>query len=186
MDYRTQPNLAKATGPELSFCRAQADDAEAMVALINAAYRGESSKQGWTTEADLLEGRRTDMAEISQILNDADSMFLLCKADQELLGTIYLHNDLHHIQISMLAVTPGQQGLGIGRQLLCAAEDIAYKTWNIRKFVMAVIPLRQELIAFYERRGYQRTGNIVAFPINPVMWTPKVDGLSLEMLEKII
>jgi len=88
------------------------------------------------------------------------------------------------VYLGMLAVKPSLQGSGIGKQLLQAAELAAQQTWTVNKFVMAVITTRHELIAFYERRGYQRTGIIKAFPVNPALWMPKVEGLQLELLEK--
>lgn len=170
----------------LTFHNARPDDAEQLVALINSAYRGESSRLGWTTEADLLEGRRTDVAEILALIADGDSLMMLCKAETGLLGSVLAQKSGKEVQIGMLAVDPVWQGRGIGKQLLKALEDAALQTWAIERFVMSVIPCRRELIAFYERRGYRRTGVIKPFPINPALWTPVVDGLSLEMLEKIL
>jgi len=86
----------------------------------------------------------------------------------------------------MLAVSPPLQGCGIGKQLLQAAELAALEAWAVNRFTMSVIPQRLELIAFYERRGYRRTGISKAFPENSELWTPKVDGLRLELLEKMV
>lgn len=171
---------------EQIFSIAESADAEQLAELINSAYRGESSKQGWTTEADLLEGRRTDIEEIRRLIATDDSMMMLCKTGAELVGSVHLLMNGGQVQISMLAVNPPQQGLGIGKQLLQAAERTAEQTWRVDRFVMAVIPCRHELIAFYERRGYRRTGISREFPVNPSLWTPKVAGLSLELLEKIL
>lgn len=163
---------------------AQRTDAEQMVELINSAYRGEASRQGWTTEADLLEGRRTDIQVILELLQQADSRMLLCRAEGRLLGSVLLQYTGDHVQIGMLAVSPTAQGLGIGKQLLSAAEAYAEKTWSVSRLVMSVISIRQELIAFYQRRGYLRTGIFKPFPQNPALWTPRVEGLMLEVLEK--
>lgn len=170
----------------LTFRKAYPDDAEQLVSLINSAYRGESSRLGWTTEADLLEGRRTDVAEILALIADSDSMMVLCNAETGLLGSVLAQKSGDRAQIGMLAVDPRWQGRGIGKQLLKAAEDAALQTWSIERFVMSVIPCRQELMAFYERRGYRRTGIIQPFPYNPALWTPIVEGLSLELLEKAL
>jgi len=172
--------------PDLSFSPAVYEDAAQLAALINSAYRGESSRQGWTTEADLIDGLRTDIEMIQDLLVMADSMLLLCKQDRELLGSVHLQFCGDEVQIGMLAVSPGLQGRGIGKQLLRAAEATACSTWRFQRFVMSVIPCRQELMAFYERRGYRRTGINKAFPANPALWTPKVAGLSLELLEKLV
>lgn len=169
---------------ELIFSRAEPADAEQLAALINSAYRGESSRQGWTTEADLLGGRRTDAADILDLIAGAESMILLCRREGDLLGSVHLQKVDQQVQIGMLAVAPAMQGLGIGKRLLAAAEAEAKQAWLVKHVVMAVIPCRTELMAFYERRGYQRTGTIKAFPVNPALWQPKVTGLSLELLEK--
>ncbi|MDD4913814.1 MAG: N-acetyltransferase [Methylococcales bacterium] len=168
----------------LAFAIAQTADIEQIVDLINSAYRGETSRLGWTTEANLLAGRRTDSAEILGLMQQADSRLLLCRADGWLMGTAHLHYANQQVQIGMLAVRPSAQGMGIGKQLLLAVETHAQQSWPVRRLVMAVISSRQELIEFYQRRGYRRTGIHKPFPLNPALWTPRVEGLSLEILEK--
>ena len=84
----------------------------------------------------------------------------------------------------MFTIRPTQQGQGYGKQLLAAAEAWALREWHIERWEMCVITLRHELIAFYLRRGYRRTGLHQPFPLNPTLWTPKVDGLEFEVLEK--
>lgn len=170
----------------LSIAKAEKQDAEQITALANAAYRGESSKQGWTTEADLLAGRRTETEEILRLIATDDSMFLLCKDAAELVGSVHLQKQADLVCLGMLAVRPSLQGRGVGKQLLLAAELAALETWGVGKSVMTVIACRHELIAFYQRRGYRRTGVSKAFPVNPELWTPKVADLRLEILEKIL
>ena len=166
--------------------KAEKQDAGQIAALVNAAYRGEPSKQGWTTEADLLAGRRTDTEEILRLISSADSIFLLCRAEAELIGSVHLQRQAEQVCLGMLAVSPPLQGRGIGKQLLLAAEQTAQETWSVNKSVMTVIACRNELLAFYERRGYRRTGVSKAFPVNPELWLPKVADLRLEMLEKAL
>ncbi len=170
----------------LSMFKAEKQDAGQIAALVNSAYRGESSKQGWTTEADLLAGRRTDTEEILRLITTDDSMFLLCKAKAELIGSVHLHKQAEQVYLGMLAVSPPLQGKGIGKQLLEAAEQAAQETWAVNKSVMTVIACRNELIAFYQRRGYRRTGVSKEFPVNPELWMPKVTGLRVEILEKML
>ncbi|WP_231914818.1 GNAT family N-acetyltransferase [Methylomonas sp. DH-1] len=163
---------------------ADANDAEALAQLINSAYRGETSRLGWTTEADLLDGRRIDAAGIFELLAESDSLILACKWQTQLLGSVHLRHAARQVHIGMLAVSPAHQGQGIGKQLLQQAEQWATRIWPVRVFVMAVIPQRRELIEFYQRRGYRSTGRIEPFPENPALWTPKVGGLCLKLLEK--
>lgn len=170
--------------PNLTFSKAGISEAERIVALVNSAYRGESSRLGWTTEADLLDGSRTDFEEILSLLASDHSMILLCKADGVLVGSVLLQRVEAWVELGMFAVCPLQQGSGIGKQLLLRAESLAVQAWQVRRLQMAVVSCREELIAFYERRGYRLTGQYKAFPVNAALWTPKVDNLQLAMLEK--
>jgi ribosomal protein S18 acetylase RimI-like enzyme len=171
---------------KLSFCKANKQDAAQITRLINSAYRGELSRKGWTTEADLLDGRRTDIEEVLMLCANDNSMFILCKTDSALQGSIHLQNTGEYVHIGMLAVSPTLQGQGIGKALLQAAERAAQQTWSTNRFVMSVISCRHELIEFYQRRGYRRTGINKAFPVNPLLWTAKVPDLQLALLEKLV
>ena len=168
----------------LNFCVATADDAHAIVELVNGAYRGESSRQGWTTEADLLEGRRTELEEVSYLLDSNNDIVLCCKTQNKLIGSVCVKYSDKQVEMGMLAVNPLYQGQGIGKQLLQYAECYAAKKWPVERYVLEVIHCRQELIAHYERRGYKLTTLRREFPVNPALWTPKVDGLVLLVLEK--
>jgi len=170
----------------LSIAKAEKQDAERIAALVNSVYRGESSKRGWTSEADLLTGLRTNAEEILHLISSDDSMLLLCRVEAELIGSVHLQKQAEQVCLGMLAVSPLLQGRGIGKRLLAAAEQAAQETWAVNKSVMSVISCRSELIAFYQRRGYQRTGVSKAFPVNPELWTPKVADLRLEILEKAL
>ena len=170
----------------LNFAKADITEAARLVALINAAYRGELSTLGWTSEAHLLSGARTDAADMLKLLADDNSMLVMCKSAEDLLGSVHLHYSDNQVQIGMLAVDPKHQGCGIGKQLLQTAENMAQQAWPVRRFVMNVITCRLELLAYYKRRGYHRTGIIQAFPVNPVLWQAKVGDLRLELLEKNI
>ncbi len=178
--------IALSEGVAVWVSKAEKQDAERIVALVNSAYRGESSKQGWTTEADLLDGRRTDTDEILQLIASGHSMFLVCKAQAELVGVVHLERQEGQVCLGMLAVNPLLQGKGIGKRLLFEAEQVAQDSWGLSKLVMSVISCREELIAFYGRCGYRCTGISKDFPVNPNLWTPKIRGLRLEILEKTL
>jgi len=168
----------------LKFRNAIRADAERIAALVNSAYRGEHSRSGWTTEADLLAGRRTDAREVRRLIAGGDSLFVLCLDGTELVGSVHIGKTGDHASLGMFVVEPTRQGRGIGKRLLACAEQMAQREWQVDKIVMYVITLRHELIAFYARCGYRRTGVLHEFPVNPEMWQPKVSGLTLEMLEK--
>ena len=168
------------------FRKAVLTDAEAISKLVNMAYRGESSRAGWTTEADILDGLRTSTDEVERLIASENTIILLCLSDNELLGSICLENENTIVHMGMFVVNPTLQANGIGKMLLAEAEKLAQETWTVDKFQMHVITLRHELIAFYERRGYLRTGNLSKFPVNPAVWQPKLCGLQLETLKKSV
>ncbi len=168
----------------LRFRRAERHEVPAIVALVNSAYRGESGKQGWTTEADLLDGQRTDIQEVSRLIEMEDSLILLGELGQEIVASVHLEKHEEGVYLGMLAVRPRLQGLGIGKQMMAEAEDKAAREWGAEKMLMAVIHLRHELIAFYQRRGYARTGRVKPFPTSEKFGIQKVPGLLLEYLEK--
>ncbi len=167
-----------------AFRKATAADCAAIVTLVNSAYRGESSRQGWTTEADLLGGQRTDTEEILGILADPDSAILLCLAANELLASAHLQRLGNTAHFGMFAVRPDRQNAGIGKHFLAQAEAFALSAWNAVRMCIEVITLRDTLIGYYERRGYRRTGRIKPFPTSERFGISKVNGLELEVLEK--
>lgn len=146
---------------------ATAQDIPALEALVNSAYRGEASQQGWTTEAHLLKGAlRTDTAALTAIFNDPTAVILTCKnGEGTLLGCVYLQLQQQKLYLGMLSVLPGLQGGGIGKQLMAAADDYAHAN-GCEFIVMTVISVRQELIDWYQRRGYTLTGETQPFPVD--------------------
>ena len=170
--------------PILSFRKARIDETDFIVKLVNSAYRGESSKAGWTTEADLLDGQRTDPQEIAHLIQDENSVILLCIQGDEIIGSVNLQRKGEEAYLGMFVMRPTLQGGGIGKQFIQASEDFVRQDWESKKMTMSVITLREELIAFYERRGYQRTGEHQPFPKNVGNGIPKVENLEFEILEK--
>jgi GNAT superfamily N-acetyltransferase len=142
------------------FRAAQPGDVADVVALVNAAYRGESSRAGWTTEADLLGGQRTDAAEVAAAVEAADAVVLLLvdPADGGLLACCQLtRQGADGARFGMFAVRPVRQGAGLGGALLAEAERRA-RGWGASWLELDVIAQRTELIAWYARLGYRPTG----------------------------
>ena len=166
-------------------------DLEAIAALVNSAYRGESSKAGWTTEADILGGQRTDAATLRENLGDGTQKVILCARDRdsgELVASVWLDRVEDSrgpgCHLGMLTVKPTLQTGGLGKLLMKEAEAFAQKTWGASWMTLEVIQLRTELMAWYERRGYKKTGVIKPFPMNdPRFGIPKVE-LQLVVFEK--
>jgi ribosomal protein S18 acetylase RimI-like enzyme len=149
----------------LTFRRASEADVPAIVALVESAYRGEVSRAGWTTEADLLDGQRTDAEAVARILATPDSAVLLAEATGRLLACCQLEQrQPAQAYFGMFSVQPTGQGQGVGRQVLAEAERIARDEWGATTMIMTVLAQRSELIAWYERRGYRRTGELRPFP----------------------
>jgi ribosomal protein S18 acetylase RimI-like enzyme len=172
------------TSVELQFRKAVASDVQAIVDIVNLGYRGDASRAGWTTEADYLVGRRTDSEEIHNFIADANTMILLCLHGKEVIGSVLLQRTGDAAYLGMFVVKPVLQGQGIGKHFLEAAEKRVALDWQAKKIQMSVITLRNELIAYYERRGYRRTGVYKPFPVEDTRSTLLVADLKFEILEK--
>ena len=170
----------------LVFRFAHAGDIPAIVALVESAYRGESSRAGWTTEADLLDGQRTDAETISTVLAGRGSAMLLAEADGELVGCCQLEQRPQaEAYFGMFAVRPGRQGQGWGGQILAEAERLARDEWSASTMLLSVLAQRPDLMAWYERRGYRRTGETTPFPYgNERFGLPKRPDLGFAILAK--
>jgi len=139
-------------------------DVPELVVLINSAYRGESSKKGWTTEANLIGGQRIDNEGLTEQMSDPDAVILKHINDDGLItGCVYLQKRGEKLYLGMLTVSPTLQANGLGRRLLEAAEDYA-RNINYHTITMTVITTRTELLDWYERRGYTKTGEVI--PLN--------------------
>ncbi|MCR5890079.1 GNAT family N-acetyltransferase [Hymenobacter sp. J193] len=169
--------------PELLISSATETDVPALVQLANRAYRGDASRQGWTTEAHLLDGQRTDAEDIIDLMKVPGATFLLARTSAgQLMGSVYLKPQLPDLYLGMLSVEPGQQGLGIGKLLLDAAETQA-RAHSCTDILISVITVRAELIAWYERHGFQRTGETLAFPTDTRFGIPR-QPLELLLMRK--
>jgi ribosomal protein S18 acetylase RimI-like enzyme len=168
-----------------TFRRASLEDVPALHALVENAYRGEASRAGWTTEADFLDGQRTDPEELSALVNGSDTRILLAHEAGELVGCVLVRDEDSTAYLGMLSVRPHLQSAGIGRALLDEAERVARTELDKRTMRMRVISLRDSLLAWYERRGYVRTGQTEPFPYGePRAGQPRRDDLIFVVLEK--
>lgn len=153
--------------PQLTFRDATLSDVEALVALIESAYRGDASRAGWTTEADLLAGQRTDAEGVRDVITGPGARLLVAEQPADRPGVIVACCQLEkrdaYVYFGMFSVSPRLQGAGVGKEVIAEAERIA-RAWGAREIRMTVIRQREELIAFYERRGFERTGRFEPFP----------------------
>jgi ribosomal protein S18 acetylase RimI-like enzyme len=169
----------------LTFRPATVADIDAIAALVTSAYRGDSSRVGWTTEADLLDGNRIDREVLRADILRPRSLVLLAERDGELIACAHVADDDGAGYFGMFSVQPQAQGGGLGTTVLAEAERIAWQEWQLPVMQMTVIDLREELIAFYERRGYSRTGVKKPFPYGDARFgAPRRDDLRFELLEK--
>ena len=170
---------------ELAFRAATAADIPAVVALVESAYRGESGLRGWTTESNLLDGQRTDAQDVGEAIERPDSLVLLAERDGALVACCHLEKQDGAAYFGMFAVDPARQTGGVGKQVIAHAEQLARTRWGVNRMRMTVIVQREELIAFYERRGYARTGQFKPFPYGDARFgIPRRDDLRFEVLEK--
>ncbi|MEF9902320.1 GNAT family N-acetyltransferase [Streptomyces sp. P9-A2] len=139
-------------------------DVDGLVELIESAYRGDSSRAGWTTEADILQGQRTDPEGVREVVTSPDSRLLTVEREGRIVACCQLEHRGDHAYFGMFAVSPGLQGAGLGKAIIAHAERQARDTWGAREMHMTVITAREDLIAWYERRGYRRTGSTTPFP----------------------
>lgn len=160
------------------------NDVKVLNELINSAYRGESSKAGWTTEADMLGGQRTDEEDLKTIISKPGCTFLKYTNDaSEITGCVRLEKHGEKLYLGMLTVKPTLQNSGIGKQMMQASEQFA-REQNCKSVYMQVIKGRTELIAWYERQGYNDTGERKPFPHgDPRFGIPKQE-LEFIILEK--
>ena len=173
------------TDPEFSFRDATDADVDALVVLIESAYRGDSSRAGWTTEAHLLEGQRTDPDGVLDVIKSPDARVLTVEQAGRVVACCQLEHRGDHAYFGMFAVSPALQGGGLGKVIIAEAERHARETWGVAEMHMTVISVRNDLIAWYERRGYRRTGRMTPFPYGDERFgVPQRDDLQFELLVK--
>jgi ribosomal protein S18 acetylase RimI-like enzyme len=172
---------------DLQFRAATLDDVDAIIPLVESAYRGDASRAGWTTEADFLDGQRLDRQLLIELIGRGDARVLLAEHDGRLQACCELQDQDGIAYFGMFSVRPDGQGGGIGSLVLAEAERVAMREWSCTEMRMTVIDIRSELIAWYERRGYRRTGIHKPFPYGDERFgIPLRDDLRFEVLSKTL
>lgn len=171
----------------LVYRAATVEDIPALVDLVTSAYRGEASRAGWTSEADILDGQRIEPALLRADIERPRSQVLIAERAGDLVACAHIAVDDGAGYFGMFSVRPGLQGDGLGKQVLAEAERIVRDEWHCALMRMTVIDVREELIAWYQRRGYRRTGITKPFPYGDERFgVPKRDDLRFEVLEKAL
>lgn len=164
---------------------ATADDAGALAAVVQSAYRGDSSRQGWTTEADLLDGQRADAAMVRTAVTAPGTVVLVAENPADgVVACCQLERRDASAYLGMFAVRPDRQGTGVGRAVLDAAEAQA-RGWGARRLELTVLNQRPELVAWYERCGFAMTGVLHDFPYGDERYgVPRRPDLVLQEMAK--
>ena len=163
--------------------KATLDDISQLNKLINSAYRGESSKKGWTTEANILEGIRTTEEELAETMGDPKNTILKFTENDWIIGCVLLIAKERQLYLGMLTVSPELQNSGVGKKLLQQA-DLHALALGLPRIVMTVISVREELISWYKRHGYVDIGAREPFPVSDVHIPITETPLEFMVLEK--
>jgi ribosomal protein S18 acetylase RimI-like enzyme len=166
----------------MEFQIAQISDCQKLSEFVNSAYRGEQSKSGWTTEADLLDGIRTNSEELQEIISTPNNIIMMATLQGKLLGSVHLANNGSKCYLGMLTVDPKTQNQGIGKKLIGKSVEFA-KSLGCLTIEITVITLRKELIEFYQRQGFRPTEKFIDFPSDPKFGSPKVPDLKMQYFE---
>lgn len=156
---------------------ATVNDADRIVDLVESVYRGDSSQVGWTTEAHLLGGQRVDKNMVCSMLQKPESSLLVFRDGERIDACVYLENEPEGVHLGLLSVRGQLQGQKMGQRVLQFCESYISSRWQKSKLIIEVLWQREELIAWYERRGFQKTGVQKPFPSDPRFGLPKVNDL---------
>jgi len=167
----------------LRFAYATLANAPAVAALIELAYRGPEAATGWTNESGILTGPRSSVGEVEALLRDGNSRFVTALEDDRLVGSALIQRYAAGAYFGMFAIAPDRQAAGLGKAIIARCEDAACELWGAAYMKLTVISLREPLIAWYERRGYVRTGAREPFPFETATGALRTD-FDLVVLQK--
>lgn len=160
-------------------------DVESLVRLIRSAYRGESSRQGWTSEADLVGGDRISAEQVLAMIEGPDSIMLVFDEGDSIIACCHVEDRGSNLAyFGTFAVAPTEQGVGLGRRVLAEAERSAVLRFGSAVLELAVLAQQEKLIAWYERLGFSRSGETRPFPADPEFARPLRNDLYFVVLSK--
>lgn len=160
-------------------------DTEVILEFVTLAYRGGGEATGWTSESHLISGQRTNVGEITEAINANNGVFLVAADEDDVaIGCLRLdRSSPDKAHFGLFAVDPRLQTGGTGSALLQAAIDQA-RQWGVETLAMEVVHQRDELKAWYIRRGFQLTGETSPFPYGDERFgVPLRDDLYFDVLE---
>ncbi len=149
--------------------------------LVNLAYRGEN---GWTRETNIVSGDRSTVEEVLGYLADPDTYLFIAKYKDRIVSCVCVEKTEGSAYIGYFAVHPSYQNMGLGNEVLSKAESFAKDSLKVDRYVMVVVSQRPELISYYERRGYVKTGKVLQYPLHLNVGVPMDSSLTIEYLEK--
>lgn len=176
--------LPKMRGMNETIELAEISDSLAIAALVNKAYRPAPETGGWTHESALVAGDRTSSQQVESLFGSG-SLVLVMRRENEIVACVHVECVGHDCWIGMLATLPAQQTVGVGKKVLMAAEAIAMEHFAPKRLMMSVLSSRPELLSFYQRRGYQLTGQVNDYPREASVGTPLLTELQLLELRKL-
>jgi len=168
---------------QVALRQAALSDIKEIADLVNQAYRPASQLRGWTHEADLVSGDRVSLEQLLALFGVASRILVLCH-EHRIVACVHLRHKGRASCIGMLATHIDFQDRGLGGLMLMHAEEYAVEHFDADTFCMSVLSARPELIAFYERRGYIRTGEQEDYPLAAGVGLPRVNDLYVICLAK--
>lgn len=177
-----------------SICtEAQQNQIDVLVELVNQAYRPDEAEQSWSNEAHLVKGNRISQQQMQALWTDHSTLLILKSMQmdtakkrlvEKILGCVYIEYQDTAAYIGMLTIAITYQNQGLGHLMLGQAEQHIKKRAAIKTIQMSVLSGRPELLAFYQRRGYQLTGESSAYPVDADVGQPFDANLKIIKLEK--